>query len=347
LQRAESHLGPDDRLAAIAMALLGETLQTTGKHDEARELLTRAIGIQSAELGSEHPEVLNSLNNLAASYQAEGNLEQAEKLILQVYAARQSTLSATSPEFLGSLNQLASLYYQQGDFAKAAPFFEKIVKVLPEVLPEHHPAFARYHGNYGACLGKLGQMEDAEEHVLLAYQTINDSLGPDNESTLFYLKNVHGFYWSWGKIDKAEKHHRMFVRSILRTVDHDKSGRDSAGFWIDQLELKLRKFDRELDRDALYHELIAYAEQHLAPGQRQTGRYLGNLGTILFDVGEFKLAESSLLQCYNERLMDPGIDHPETRWALQKLIKLYKTTGQEAKAVELGESLGNLQSTES
>ncbi len=325
------------------MTMLGETLQTMGSHDEAQELLTRAIGIQSAQLGTEHPDVLSSLNNLAASYQAEGNLEQAEKLILQVYAARQATLSASSPELLGSMNQLASLYYARGDFAKAAPFFAKIIKLLPLVLPEHHPAFARYHGNYGACLGKLGQMEEAEEHVLLAYHTNNDSLGPDHESTLFYLKNVHGFYWAWGKVDKAESYHRLFIRSILRTADHDKSGREAADYWIDQLELKLRKFDRQLDRQTLYRELIAHAEQQLALGQPLRARYLGNLGSLLFDAGEFKLAEMSLRQCYEERLMNHGIDHPETRWTVEKLIEVYTTTGQEVQAAELRKSLGKPQ----
>jgi Flp pilus assembly protein TadD len=66
-------------------------------------------------LGSEHPDTLSSLNNLAILLKYKGDLAGAEPLLRRVIEARERTLGPEHPDTLRSLNNLANLLKDKGD----------------------------------------------------------------------------------------------------------------------------------------------------------------------------------------------------------------------------------------
>ena len=69
-------------------------------------------------LGPEHPDVAQSLNNLAGLYQAQGQYAKAEPLHQRALAIREKALDPDHPDVAESLNNLALLYKTQGQYAK-------------------------------------------------------------------------------------------------------------------------------------------------------------------------------------------------------------------------------------
>ena len=65
-------------------------------------------------LGSEHPDVAESLNNLAALYHDQGRYAEAKPLYQQVLVINEKALGSEHPNTVTTLNKLAELYRAQG-----------------------------------------------------------------------------------------------------------------------------------------------------------------------------------------------------------------------------------------
>ena len=65
---------------------LGYFLYNSAQYTEAEPLYKRALAIDEASLGKDHPNVATALNNLAALYEATNRLSEAEPLMKRALA---------------------------------------------------------------------------------------------------------------------------------------------------------------------------------------------------------------------------------------------------------------------
>ena len=68
-----------------------------------------AACLDQAKLGSEHPDTLRAMNNLAVSYSDVGRRQETMELRERVLEARQRTLDSEHPDTLSAMNDLANL----------------------------------------------------------------------------------------------------------------------------------------------------------------------------------------------------------------------------------------------
>jgi hypothetical protein len=66
------------------------------------------------KLGSNHPDTLSSMSNLAATYWKQGRWDEAEKLDADVMNGRKAKLESNHPDTLSSMAHLAATYRKQG-----------------------------------------------------------------------------------------------------------------------------------------------------------------------------------------------------------------------------------------
>ena len=112
-------------------------LYSQGRYSEAIPLAQRALAIREKALGSDHPEVAQSLNNPAELYRV-----QVEVVI--------------------SLNNLAELYRIQGRYADAEPLFKRSLAINEKALGPEHPNVATSLNNLAALYESQGRYTDAE-----------------------------------------------------------------------------------------------------------------------------------------------------------------------------------------
>jgi eukaryotic-like serine/threonine-protein kinase len=74
-------------------------------------------------LGSDHPDTLYSMSNLASVYSGEGKYAQAEALDSQTLEIRRRALGPEHPDTLMSVQNLADVYGLQGKYAQAESLF--------------------------------------------------------------------------------------------------------------------------------------------------------------------------------------------------------------------------------
>jgi hypothetical protein len=74
-----------------------EQAEARGDHMGAERLLRQALVLQEASLGAQHPEVANTLNNLAIVCEMNGKIVDAEACYRRAYAIATSSLPASDP----------------------------------------------------------------------------------------------------------------------------------------------------------------------------------------------------------------------------------------------------------
>ncbi len=102
-------------------------------------LYKRSLAIREKALGPEHPNVAQSLNNLALLYDAQGKYAEAEPLYKRALAIYEKVLGPEHPHVAASLNNLAELYRVQDKYAEAGKL-EARAKAIQTKHTRENPA---------------------------------------------------------------------------------------------------------------------------------------------------------------------------------------------------------------
>ena len=117
------------------------TLYRQGKYGEAMNVAKMAVDIGQADLGPNHPEVAQSLTNLAALHQALGQNAEAEPLLKRALAILEKAFGPDHPTVATVLDALAELYRVQGKTAEAAPLEKRLLAIRKNApAPKSPPA---------------------------------------------------------------------------------------------------------------------------------------------------------------------------------------------------------------
>jgi tetratricopeptide (TPR) repeat protein len=98
-------------------------------------------------LGKEHPDVAQSLNNLASLYYSQGRYKEAEHYFLEALELFKCLLGGEHPDVALILNNLAALYESQGRYKDAEHLYLQALEIAEHKLGADHPNTIIYHEN--------------------------------------------------------------------------------------------------------------------------------------------------------------------------------------------------------
>jgi tetratricopeptide (TPR) repeat protein len=87
----------------------------------------------------DHPDVADSLNNLALLYDSQGRYSEAEPLLFDALEMRKRLFTGDHPDVASSLNNLALLYNSQGKYSEAEPLYLDALAMFERVQGTNHP----------------------------------------------------------------------------------------------------------------------------------------------------------------------------------------------------------------
>ncbi|MEK7484410.1 MAG: tetratricopeptide repeat protein, partial [Planctomycetota bacterium] len=116
------------------------TLYQQGKYEKAIEFGQISLKLREKHLPADHPDVANSLNNLALLLQAKGDYEGAEPLYRRALEIYEKKLGNDHPSVAGSLNNLAGLLQAKGEEKEGKQYFLKSFSSLTQHLKKTFPS---------------------------------------------------------------------------------------------------------------------------------------------------------------------------------------------------------------
>jgi tetratricopeptide (TPR) repeat protein len=148
---------------ARLMNQLGILLLTKAEYTGAEPLMRRALAIDEASFGNDHPRVAIDLNNLAQLLQATNRLAEAEPLMRRALAIDEASFGKDHPRVAIDLNNLASLLKATNRLAEAEPLMRRVVSILLEFLcvtGYQHPHLNDAIRNYASLLAQMGYSQE-------------------------------------------------------------------------------------------------------------------------------------------------------------------------------------------
>ncbi|XP_044175411.1 uncharacterized protein LOC122958557 [Acropora millepora] len=284
--------------AASAHSLMGKVLYQMGTFEEGKRHFKRSLSLQLQLLGSEHPDVAMSCNNLANVLSDQGDLKQAKEYHERALAIRQQTLGPQHPNVATSYNNLATVLRDQGDLKQAKDYHERALAIRQQTLGPQHPDVASSYNNLATVLSDQGDLKDlrqAKEYHERALAIRKQTLGPQHRDVARSYNNLANVLRDQGDLRQAKKYHERALAIMQQTLgpqhpDVASSYNNLANVLSDQGDLKQAKE---------YHErALAIMQQTLGPQHPKVATSYNNLANVLSVQGELKQAKE-----YHERAL--------------------------------------------
>jgi tetratricopeptide (TPR) repeat protein len=288
---AASHLDtavrqPDTELMTKGSGLLGRAgfyLWVQARHTDAKALEERALAIDEAAYGPDHPNVASRLNNLALTLQALGQPEAARPLQERALAIDEAAHRPDHPDVAIRLNNLAQILQDLGQLEAARPLQERALAIDETAHGPDHPDVARDLSNLAAILKDLGQPEAArplQERALAIHEA---AYGPDHPDVATDVNNLAQILQDRGQPEAARplQERALAIDEAAYGPDHPRVAAD-----VNNLALILRALGQPEAARPLQERALAIDEAAHGPHHPSLARDLNNLATILRDLGQ-------------------------------------------------------------
>ena len=307
-------------------------LLDAGKYDEAIEPCQRALSIHEKALGSEHPAVAISLNNLAEVHRVRGDYAKAELLYRRALAIDEKALGSESLDVASDLNGLAELYRAKGEYEKAEPFYQRALAIREKAHGGEHPEVATVLNNLALLYYSKGDYLKAEPFYQRALAIFEKALSGEHRLVAISLNNLAELYKAKGEYMKAEP----LLRRAL-AIDEKALGGEHTDVASDLNNLAgiyLAKGEYE-KAEPFYQRALAIYEKALDPEHPLIANSLNNLAVIYYAKGDYLKAESLYQHALAIREKTLGGAHHDVAQSLNNLASLYRAQGEYAKAESL------------
>jgi tetratricopeptide (TPR) repeat protein len=302
-----------------------------GRYAEAEALLKRALKIDEAKLGIDHPDVATSLSNLARLYAELGRYAEAEPLYQRSLKIRETKLGPDHPDVAISLDNLAFLYYKQGRYAEAEPLNQRSLKILETKLgPDHPDVGTSLHGLAG-LYQSLGRYAEAEPLYQRCLKIAEARFGSDHPDVATSLNDLAVLYRNLARYVEAEPLLRrsLKIQEAKRGFDHPEVATcliNLAGVYAEQ--------DRYAEAEPLFKRGLEIDEAKLGPDHPKVATSLINLAFLYYAQGRYAEAEPLYKRGFTICVAKLGPDHPNVATIMYHLAVLHATQRQWTEAME-------------
>ena len=372
----------DAVVVARLQNVLGRSLFGLGQYAQAVTILERAVATQEKLLGPDHPETLQSRNNLAACYHVAGQWQRALPLLEQTLPRLEAVLGPDHTDTLSAMNNLADLYRSVGRTEQALKLFRTTLARRQGSLGPSHPLTLLSRLNLATWqrdAGLFAQALPLLEETLGEYRQV---LGPDHPESLKAMTELAQGYCDAGQLARAlplltdalrrqkealgPDHPDTLMTMCNLAEAYRAAGQPGQAVTLQAETLQRREATLGKDhsatlvsrnnlaasyRDAgqpakalpLFEEVYRHRLANDGPDQTEIYTSMGNLATVYWETGQPDKALPLMEDAVKGRKAKLGPDHPATLGSMNNLAEMYRSSGQLAKALPLREETLRLQ----
>jgi len=268
----------------------------------ARPLFERALAIREKNFGPEHPEVAESLNNLAVLLEEKiGDYTGARPLYERALAICEKTLGPEHPDVARSLNNLAILLLNMGDYAGARPLYERALAIHEKAFGPEHPDVAMSLNNLAVLLKDTGDYAKTKPLLERALAIKEKALSPDHPDLAYTLNKLALLSQNMGDYAGSRRLHERALAIRKKALGPDNPWVAES---LNNLANLLRDTGDYAGAGPLYERAIAIREKALGHEHPDVAQSLNDFAMLLSESGDAVGALEAALRA--ERI---GKDH--------------------------------------
>ena len=311
---------------------LGVCQIQVGQYAQAAEHFRSMQALRVRIHGPEHPDVAESLDDLACVLDYQGRYAEAESMFRQALRMRQKLLGTEHPEVALSLNNLAHVLDSQGKYSEGEPLFRQALSMRQKLLGAEHPDVTISLNNLAMVLdhqGKYAESESLLRHVLAMMKKLQ---GAEHPQVALSLNNLASVLEHEGKYTEAELLHRqaLSMRQKLLGTEHP-----DLALSQNNLASVLNEQGKYAETEQLLREALAMRQKLLGTEHPDLALTLNNLASLLENQGKYAEAEPLYRQALAMWQKLLRAEHPQVALGLNNLAHVLNNQGKYAESESL------------
>jgi eukaryotic-like serine/threonine-protein kinase len=288
---------------------------------EAEDLYQQALAVRLKLWGGEHPDVADSLKNLAAIAYYQRRLPEAEALGHQALAMARRFLPETHPSVLTKLTNLAMILGDAGKLEEAEALYLQALAVDRQRLREPHPTLVTVLANLGLVVKRQGRFAGAESFYTEALDMERQLARSDHPSLAQLLNELADVLQKQGRFAEAEPLARESLEVRLRLFGDEHVEVAAA---LDNLGLVLSAQGNFDDAEPLHQQALAMRQELLGSEHPHVVRSLNSLSILRERQGRLTDSEALLQEAIalEGRISDDSRPYAPERAGSSLLVEL-------------------------
>jgi eukaryotic-like serine/threonine-protein kinase len=337
LQRAVQAINTDFADQPLVRAALRQTVADTyrqiGRYPPALPLQEAALETRRRELGDDHPDTLQSINDLAYLLELMGDWEQAETHYEEALAGRRRVYGDEHRLTYVAMNNLGLLIQQRGRVEEAYELHTAVLDGRRQLLGEDDPDTLSSLMNVGSIHDDMGQPEEALSYFSAALDGCRRVLGDDHLETIVAINNMGNIMRELGRFDEALAYHSESLAARRRV-----QGDEHPDTLIAITNMGILLIARQQWEEALPHfqEALEGFRQALGDDHPNTLIAVSCIGVVLRGMDRLEEAEPYYREALAGNRRTLGDDHPNTATAKHNMGRLLRELGRLDEAAALG-----------
>jgi tetratricopeptide (TPR) repeat protein len=321
---AEQHDAAYEQTARV-LAHVGLYQGARAKYAAARELMYRALAIQEAVCGREHPAVAVTLGNLGNVQQRLGEFEAARVTQQRALAIQEAVYGPEHPAVAFTLGNLGNVQRHLGEFEPARVTQQRALAIQEAVYGPDRPEVAATLGNLGIVQEELGELEAA----LVSQQralAINEAVyGPEHPEVAIALGNLGIVQRLLGELEAARV---TQLRALAIQEAVNGPGHPAVAITLGNLGNVQQQLGELEAARVTQQRSLAIQESVYGPEHPEVATTLGNLGAVQQQLGELEAARVTQQRALSIKEAVYGPGHPATAFTLTNLANLQQQFGE-------------------
>ena len=362
-------------MQATLMETMAKAYEDLGEWTAAAALLEEAVAVRERVQGNAHPDLANSLEQLARVVSASRDDATALALQRRALTIRRAAYGAEHPAVAAALNGLGEVHYAAGNRDAAERFFRQALEMRRHLLVDDPPATAEVLHELASLLRDRGDLVGAEPLMRQALELKQRHLGErhtevaflENDLALLLLergepaaalplleRSIETFrtllgpdhVWTSTTQKNLAKVYRAFgdleaaeaqLRQVLTQRRRVLPADSPHIAWAAQElgQLLVERGDA-VAAEELMRDSVDILRRTLPPGEWPIAGAEAALGVCLVAQGRYEEAEGLMLTAHRVYNQQLGPDHQRTRRLGERLAELYAAWGRPATTGPVG-----------
>ncbi len=310
-------------LAAVLLGLTSNHLYDVGEWSRSELLIRRALEMDEARYGKDHPEVATDLNNLAQLLKATNRLAEAEPLMQKALEIDEATFGKDHFKVAIRLSNLAALLYRTNRLTEAESLMRRTLAIDERSYGKDHPKVATDLNNLAQLLSATNRLAEAEPLMRRTLAIDERGYGKDHPEVATDLNNLASLLYNLNRLAEAEP----LMRRALQ-VDEASFGKDhpKVAIRLSNLAQLFQATNRLAEAEPLIRRALKIDETSYGKDHPSVAIRLNNLALLFQATNRLDEAETLMRRALQIDEYSYGKDHPDVAIDLNNLASLLQNT---------------------
>ncbi|RMZ84471.1 hypothetical protein DV738_g741, partial [Chaetothyriales sp. CBS 135597] len=313
------------------LGLVAKFLTSLGQFREAYNIQQYLLSELQRFHGEEHPDTINTMNNLALTLCYQGQLEEAAEIQKKVLEKEQQILGDEHPDIITTMSNLAVILHHQGQLEEAAEIQKKVLEKEQQILGDEHPDTITAMSNLAATLHEQGQLEEAAKIQKKVVKKRQQILGDEHPDTITAMNNLAPILHDQGQLEEAAEIQKKVLEKEQQILGDEHPDIITT---MSNLAVILHH-QGQLEEAAEIQKKVLEKQQHILGDKHP--KIIISMNNLAFVLSEQGLREEAE-RMYNEVLEKGervlGKEHHITKVASENLALLIQQSQQEQEPKE-------------